>query len=102
MWLYLFESHESTEHLGGEIKRSAAYYAQRKAFGHWQTWTALVFLFLSVISLALLDMKMKLSDGNGTAGAACGFFIGIFVLTVTIYRVGLPHYLDCVKDKQQK
>ena len=102
MWLTLFMNYPEFRHLPWSQRWKAAYLAQNKALHHWQVIVAVVFLCASVVGFCILDTTFHVSDIDGTAGAAVGFFLGIAVLTWVIYRHGLPYYRDALRDNREQ
>jgi hypothetical protein len=96
MWLQLFHIHPAARHIDSKTRRKAAFHAQQKALHHWQVLVMLAVLCISVVSFAIIDMKFKISDQNGTGGAALGFALGVAGLTAIIYRMGLPYYFEAL------
>jgi hypothetical protein len=96
-----FEVLPEFQHLPLAERRKAAYFAQQRAFRHWQTWLAMLFLFGATAGLAALAIVIA-SDPNGsTAGAFVGFSLGFAALHWAIYRNGLPYYRQALSDSTQ-
>lgn len=90
MGTYWFMRDREVRHLPAKERLDAARFAQERALRNWRVWLAAIFLAGSVAGLSWIDRVFRLSDPNGTAGAAIGFVIGIMVLSRTIYHCGLP------------
>lgn len=90
MWLYLFEVHPEFLNRPLSERRKAAYFAQRSAFRHWQTWLALLLTFALTVGLSAIAVAV--GDPSGTSGAFVGFGAGFASLHWAIYHYGFPYY----------
>ena len=101
MWLTLFMIYPEFRHLPWSQRWKAAVFAQNEALRHWQVIVTMLFLCASVLGFSFLDITFHISDIDGTAGATVGFFLGITVLTLVVYRYGLHYYCDALRQNRQ-
>ena len=78
-------------------RREAAYFAQRRAFRHWQVWLAMLNVFISTV--VFTGVARTVSGGEyGAFGFIIGCSVSYMLFSKIFYRFGYPYYCEHVKS----
>jgi hypothetical protein len=97
----LYNSREF-QHIPIRERRRAAWEARQRAMRHWQFWLAIAFLAGSTLLCRLIARHWFSDEPNGTIGAGIGFGLGMAWYGRTLFRIGMPHYRQILKEYESR
>ena len=82
-----------------KTRKEAAWEARQRTMRHWQFWLSQLALIGCVFGGGVIQQRLFATKDAGF-GASCGFFLGLWIYSRVLYKVGMPYYRKILSQYQ--